>query len=303
MSETKRVVIAGGSGFVGKALQSSLEDKGYEVVVLSRREGSRARWDGEKLGEWAKFIDGAFAVINLAGETVAQKWTMQAMTGIEESRVKSSRVIGEAVRKATVAPEVWLNASAIGVYGSRGDEVLNEESKPGSENDFMPRVCLNWESEARSGNRVETRLIFLRIGIVLERDGGAFLALYRLTKAFLGGAPGDGKQWLSWIHRHDLVKMIIWAIENPGGRGVYNACAPNPVRYQDFCSILRSKMGRPFSPNIPGVFLKIGTLLGAPDASLLLDSTRVEPQRALSNGFEFDYPELELAIEDLVKAP
>ncbi len=296
----KRVVIAGGSGFIGSSLKSELENLGYEVVILTRKGGTQASWDGEKLGKWAELFEGAYAVINLAGETVAQKWTLQAMNSIRDSRLKTTRVIGEAFNSQANPPPVWINASAIGYYGSRGEEELTENSLAGASDQFLPNLCEKWEAEARTACPSTTRLVLVRIGVALGREGGAFLPLLKLAKFFLGGAPGKGTQWFSWIHKQDLVRLIIWAVENHNISGPINAVAPNPVRFNEFCKLLRQKLSRPFSPNIPAFFLQLGTAFGAPDASLLLDSCKVKPIKAIESGFQFSYETVEAAIADLV---
>ncbi len=288
-----KIVIAGASGFIGHHLSSRILDS-HELIQLVRS-GTGVHWDGKTLGPWAKELDGADVVINLAGAPVTLPWTQTNKKLILESRTFPTAVIAEAINLAQKPPKVWINGSAVGYYGNRADEILDELSAVG--NGFLPETCAQWENAA--GKPPNTRLIFLRTGVVLGTDGGALVPLLRLTSAFLGGAVGSGKQWMPWIHVDDLVSMMFWAIEN-NISGPINGTAPNPVTNADFMTTLRKVVGRPWAPPTPAFGLKLVNKVGGPDPSVLLDSTRAIPKQALDKGFKFEFEDLLPALQDLL---
>jgi uncharacterized protein (TIGR01777 family) len=290
-----KVVLAGGSGFIGKHLRKELESGGYEVVVLSRR--GEVRWDAKTLGPWTEHLEGAAAVVNLAGKSISVRMTEANKKEIFESRRAATEVIGEAVQRAKVPPKVWLNANAMGYYGDRGDEILTEDSPSGS--DYFAEVSRVWQAPLDKLDTPGTRKATLRIGFVLGKDGGGLPPLATLTKCFLGGRLGSGKQWLSWIHVDDVCRMFRWAIENEA-RGHYNAAAPNPATNETFMRALRKHLHRPWAPPAPAFALRLLGKVMAPDPSLALISTRLSPKRALQEGFRFRYPELDGALKDLL---
>ncbi|MBI1333099.1 MAG: TIGR01777 family protein [Armatimonadetes bacterium] len=289
----KKVVICGGSGLIGQALDKRLTDSGYDVVTVSRH---------PKLGEisWddlGRAIDGATAVINLSGRPIACKFTESNKREILNSRVESTQKVAKAFATCTNPPAKWINASAVGFYGNRGDETMTEASSPGS--GFVVDVCRAWEdaclkSEANCAKTV------LRIGVVLTSNGGAMSKLMPLTKAFLGGAVGNGLQWMSWIALKDLVRLFEWVIENDAP-SVVNACAPEPIRNGDFMAWLRRQLRRPWSPPVPAFMMKLLGQTVGPDASLLLDSTRAIPTQ--TGDFQFMVPSLENARLDDLSVP
>lgn len=303
---TKKVVIAGGSGFIGHALVREFDKAGYVVVVLSRSgspvKGAEVRqWDGETLGPWAEELERAEAVINLAGENIAQHWSKRTMQQILNSRVLSTRVIGQAISAASIPPKVWVNASAVGYYGDREGEELTESSAPGPKREFLVDVCVAWEHEVASTNTPQTRKTWMRTGLVIGRGGGVFEPLYMLTKWFLGGHVGNGSQYMPWIHMDDLAGMFRWAVENEAVAGPVNGTSPEPVNNRFFMATMRAVVGRPWAPPVPGFMLKIVAALGGPPASLLLEGQRALPGAAMEKGFEFKYKVLAHAIEDLIK--
>lgn len=303
---SKKVVIAGGSGFIGSALCKLFHDKGYEVVVLSRSGkapayAKAARWDGRSVGEWKSELDGCDVVVNLAGDNIAQHWTKESKTRILESRVESSRAIADAIHGVQSKPKVWINGSAIGYYGNRGDEELTEQSAPGKKGDFLVDTCVAWEATATQPDTEGTRKAILRTGLVLGRGGGTFEPLYNLTKWFLGGHAGSGDQIMSWIHIEDLCRMILAVAEGEITSPIVNGVAPAPVSNEFFMATMRAVLHRPGALPIPAFFLKLVSQLGGPEASLLLEGQRVLPKAAMDAGFSFRYPSLKEAIEDLVK--
>jgi uncharacterized protein len=292
------IVIAGGSGFIGQICRRLFSEAGYSVIVLTRKqpvEVSEVYWDAKSLGDWVSKLDGAIAVVNLCGKTIATKFTESTKAEILTSRTATTKLIGDAIEICEVKP-LWLNASAIGFYGDRGDEVLSETSSSGQ--GFLGETCLAWEDAILKHN-VDCPKAVVRIGVVLGAGEGALKPLVTLTKLFLGGAAGNGKQSFSWIHAVDLVRMMVWIV-NERKVGIYNGTAPSPVTNAEFMACLRGVLHRPWSPPAPAIVLQvIGNLFG-PDASLLLSSQRVLPTRALSEGFQFEYSELEPALKSLL---
>ncbi len=307
MAGVGKVVLAGGTGLIGRPLAAALEAAGHEVVLLVRREspqGSEAAryrqvlWEGRALGPWQAELDGARAVYNLAGRSVSCKWTPANRRAILDSRVESTRAIGDAALACRRPPEVWINASATGYYGDRGDEAVDERSEPGR--GFLADVCRAWEDAIfdhplRGGGKVA-----LRTGVVLANEGGAFPILRTLAQAFLGGAAGSGGQWMSPIHIDDLVRLYVAAMDG-GYEGAVNATMPKPERNRDLMLVLRHRLGRAFGLNAPEWAIRLlGSTLG-PDAELALGSTRALPQEALDAGFAFKYGDIEAAFDALLR--
>lgn len=287
-----RIVLAGGSGLIGRKLSVLFKSKGYEVKILSRRSGeNRIIWDAKTVGDWWKALEGAHTVINLTGESINQKFTEESKSTIRLSRIESTKAIHDAISKCDQKP-FWINASAVGFYGTGGDQILDESAPHGK--GFLGEVCEEWEQLPR-----EHQAGIIRIGIVLDPEGGALKPLDTITRFFIGGAAGDGKQWMPWIHIDDLCEMIVWVAENRLA-GPTNLCAPNPVTNAEFMEILRKVRNRPWSPPAPKFMLDlIGKTVG-PDSSLILNSTRCVPKRALDLGYEFKFSELEIALKSLL---
>jgi uncharacterized protein (TIGR01777 family) len=298
MTSRPKLVLAGGSGFIGKALVNHFSD--WDVVLLTRgnflSQTRSVQWDGRSQGAWAKEVDGADAVINLAGAPITLKWTPENRKKIVDSRVESTTAIGQAISEASNPPPVWVNSSAVGFYGNRGDEVLDEGSSAGS--GFLAEACQAWEEAMLAISLPKTRCSLMRTGIVLGRGGGALDPLSKLAKVGLGGSAGDGAQWIPWIHIEDLCRMCRWMLE--AGTGPVNGCAPEPARNRDFMAALRHAVKRPWSPPVPRPVLQIVGKLFGPDPETILGSTRVVPRFALENGFDWSYRSLDLALADLV---
>jgi hypothetical protein len=276
-----RVVIAGASGLIGTALSQALRDRGDEVTALPRL--GKAPWN----------VEGADAVVNLAGASVAGKrWSTEYKKEITDSRVLSTRALGEAIRAASRRPHVLVNASAVGYYGGRGDEVLDESSGPGD--DFLADVSQQWEAEAR---RTEVRSVQVRTGIVLSSKGGALASMLRPFKAFVGGPVGNGKQWFPWIHLVDEVAGILWCIDEDRMRGPVNFAAPGIVTMKEFAKALGRALHRPSWAPVPAAPLKL--LLGE-FATALLEGQRAVPKKLLDAGFRFRFPDVEAALRDVL---
>lgn len=240
-------------------------------------------------------MDGAEGVIHLAGEPIAGKrWTAEQKQKIRSSRIDTTRALVAAIAAAKQKPRFLINSSAIGYYGARGDEALNEQAGPGS--DFLARLCVDWEGEAIKAEEHGLRVIRLRTGIVLGRGGGALAKMLLPFKLFIGGPLGSAKQWMSWIHLEDEIGLIQFLIENPQARGVVNATAPNPVTMKEFCQTLGRALHRPSWAPVPAFALRL--MLGEM-AEMLLTGQRVLPEKALSLGYRFRYPDLREALRAL----
>jgi uncharacterized protein (TIGR01777 family) len=292
----KRIILAGGSGFVGSALVPALRARGYEPLVLGRS-GTDLQWDGKRIGEWATALDGAQAVVNLTGKNINCRHTEENRRMIISSRVDSVRALGEAIAHSAAPPKVFVQASGVGYYGDTGDRVADEDSPPGT--DFPAEICRLWEGAFDALNLPATRKVILRPGVVLGRDGGALPMLEKLTRWFLGGAVGNGRQFISWIHVADIVRMFVSAIEQPELSGVFNATSPRPVTNNEFMRELRHALHRPWSPPVPSAFARAGAWLIGTDGELALTSTRCVPRQFVKHGFDFQFPNLRDAFADL----
>lgn len=290
-----KLVIGGANGLIGSALLRALRARGDEVVALARRPSAagEVRWDGRTLP--ASVLDGADAAINMSGANIgARRWTDAFKKEIAESRVQSTRAFVEAMRGARRKPRVFVNASAVGVYGGGGDEEVTETTPTGS--DFLAGVCKASEGEATRAEELGVRTVLLRTGIVLAREGGALKQMMPPFKAFVGGPIGTGRQWVPWIHMEDEVALVLWALDG-GVRGPLNAVAPAPVRMKDFAHSLGRALHRPAFFSVPSLVLRIG--LGEM-AEVLLEGQRAVPKKAVDAGFRFRFVELEPALRDLV---
>jgi uncharacterized protein (TIGR01777 family) len=283
------VAVTGASGFVGARLVDVLRRQGHTVRAVSLRNSPLA-------SDLARELEPCEAVIHLAGEPVAQRWTARAKERIRASRIGGTRALVEAMAGLARPLEVLISASAIGYYGSRGEEILTEDSPPAD--DFLARLAVEWESEARAAERAGTRVVSLRIGVVLGQNGGALAKMLLPFRLGVGGRIGNGTQWMSWIHLDDLVALMSFLLPESTLRGVFNATSPHPVRNTEFTRELAHAVHRPAIFPVPSVALK---LLYGEMAGMILGSQRVEPQAALRAGFEFSFPEIGAALRDVLK--
>ena len=299
----RRAVIAGGSGFIGRALTRELVGRGFEVMILTRSPRQRTdgvvevAWDGIRTGPWVACIDGAYAVINLTGKNINCPQTPENLRAIITSRVSSVNAIASAIGSAQEPPKVWVQASAVGFYGDTGQQAGDETTPAGT--DVLADICRQWEAAFNEAPAPTTRKVTLRIGFVLGRDGGALPVLSKLTRLFLGGAAGSGRQYISWIHLADQAAMFAAAVAENAMAGVFNAVAPNPVTNAEFMRELRRTLHRPWSPPAPAMAVKIGARLMGSEGSLALISQRCLPRKLLSLGFRFRFSDLEAALADL----
>ncbi len=307
-----KIVIAGGTGFLGGPLAEVYAEEGHDVRVLTRglppgetRHDpgtgvpgvNRVGWkpDGQS-GPWAAAIDGADAVINLAGTGIADKrWTPQRKAEIRDSRIVPTRSLVAATSSVGTPPPVFISISGVNYYGASGDEAKTEAAPPGD--DFLARLCIDWEAEARRAESASTRVIPLRSGVVIERTGGALARMITPFRFFAGGPIGSGRQYMSWIHRIDWVEMVRWIVETPAAAGPLNATAPVPVTNREFARALGRALHRPSLLPAPGFALKLA--LGEMAEPLLLTGARVVPARAQALGFHFRYPEIDLAFRGI----
>ncbi len=299
-----RVVITGGSGLIGRALTVDLAAAGREVVVLSRRPdkvaglpaGARAEsWDAASAEGWAHLVDGAEAVVHLAGESIGEgRWTAAKKRRIEDSRVRSSRAVAAAIEAAGRKPRVLLQGSAVGYYGPR-DEEATEDTPPGD--DFLARVAVAWEGATAAVEGMGVRRAVLRTGVVLATDGGALPKMLLPFRLFAGGPVGSGRQWLPWIHLADEVAAIRFLLEDEGARGPFNLTAPQPLTNREFSRVLGRVLKRPSFLPAPAFALRLA--LGEM-ADLVLKGQRAVPKRLGELGFTFRFPDAESALRDLL---
>ena len=307
-----KVAIPGGSGQVGSILARAFVASGDEVVVLSRKPGPApwrvAPWDGETLGDWAKEVDGADVVINLAGRSVNCRYNPRNREAIVESRVRSTRVVGRAIAGASRPPRAWLQAGTATIYDHRldapNDEATGIIGGPGFSETwrFSLGVARAWESALDEADTPGTRKVSLRAAMTMSPDpGGVFDTLLRLVRFGLGGASGDGRQYVSWVHEVDFVRAVRWLIDRDDLAGPVNIASPNPLPNRDFMRDLRQAWGIPVGLPAAGWMLEVGARALGTETELILKSRRVVPGRLLEAGFAFDFPDWPLAAADLCR--
>jgi uncharacterized protein (TIGR01777 family) len=303
----KRIIIAGGTGFIGRAIARELASSGADVVILTRTPdsattvGRHVYWDGKTLGEWTREVDGADAVINLAGKNVNCRYTPKALAEVDESRVNAVAAMNTAIAQSQNPPRVLIQAATTAIYGDTGDRWLDETTPPGY--GVPPLTALKWEHAFATHPTPQTRRVTLRISFVLGREGGALSMLSKLAKCFLGGAVGSGRQYISWIHIDDLVSLVVRAIEDDSLSGIYNVATPNPVTNAQFMRALRRAHRRPWSPPTPAPLVRLGCFVMRTEPVLALTGRRVLPKRLAEMGFAFRFPELTAAMDDIVINP
>ena len=307
-----RIVIPGGSGQVGTVLARAFHHEGHDVVVLSRRPGVQpwrvVAWDGQRLSGWRREIDGSDVVINLAGRSVNCRYTAANRKEILDSRISSTRVVGEAIARAAEPPCVWLQASTATIYAHRYDRPNDEQTGMLGGNEsaapntwrFSIDVARAWERAFDEAVTTRTRKVALRSAMTLSPDsGGVFDALVGLVRRGLGGSAGDGRQYMSWVHYEDFVAAVRWLIERDDVDGVVNVASPNPLPNAEFMRLLRGAFGVPFGLPARGWMLEIGAVLMRTETELILKSRRVVPGKLLERGFTFKYPVWNDAARDL----
>jgi hypothetical protein len=304
-----RVIITGGTGLIGKALANSLAHDHHEVIVLSRNKNKTSglaggvqvvEWDARTAQGWGALADGAGAIINLAGESIAgegfppSRWTPERKRRIRDSRVNAGRAITEAVKAANNKPSVLIQSSAVGYYGTHGDQDITEDAPLGS--DFLADVSQEWEAATAEVEKMGVRRVIIRTGIVLSTKGGVLPLMALPFRLFAGGPIGSGKQQIPWIHIDDQIGAIRFLMENAAARGAYNLSAPNPLSNAEFGKAIGRALGRPSFFPTPGIAFKLafGEL-----AMLLLEGQRAVPRRLQEAGYAFQYADADAALKDL----
>ena len=286
-----RVLLTGGTGFIGSRLRPALAARGHEVKVVSRKPGADFDWTAESIRRGVRETD---AIVHLAGEGIAdRRWTAARKRALVESRVRTTRLLAEAA--AERRPGCLLTASAVGYYGPSEAEGLTEDAPPGD--DFLARLCVEWEASTAPAREAGVRVATPRFGVVLHPEGGALRKMLLPFRMFVGGPIGSGEQWMSWIHLADLLALIVFLLEHDDARGPFNATAPRPVRMKEFAHSLGRALHRPSLVPLPALVPRL--LLGEA-ADVVLTGQHVVPRRATESGFRFSFPEIEPALRDLV---
>jgi len=298
-----KIAVTGATGLIGAALCERLRQEGNDVLVITRRENSSSpfpvvHWNPERGELDTRSLEGVDAVVHLAGETIAERWTREKKERIRTSRVAGTRFLVDGLKRLSKRPSVLIGSSAVGFYGNRGDEELDEGSPPGT--GFLPEICQAWEAEVARASELGMRAVRLRTGIVLSTKGGALAKMLLPFKLGLGGPVGSGSQWMSWIHIDDVVGGYHFALHHSDLSGAANLTAPQPVRNADFTRALGRALGRPAFLPAPGFALKL--IFGEMAQDLLLDGQKVLPRRLESAGYKFQHTGVDDALADAVSS-
>ena len=300
-----RVFMTGGTGFVGSVLSENLVRKGYGVTLLTRKIGKSrpvphgvalVEGDPAEPGSWQEKAAGHEVFINLAGASIFRRWTEKGKSLIRESRIRTTRNLVNAIAAGTGKKTALLNASAVGYYGFHGDEALSEAASPGK--DFLAGVAREWEAAALNAQPLGTRVVLCRFGIVMGSGGGALQEMVPVFKKGLGSSLGSGKQWFSWIHQMDLVRIFLFLLEREDLSGPFNCTAPEPVRNMDLTRVLGKVLEKPIiMPSVPAFVIR---MVKGEFGNVLLKGQKVIPERLLKAGFQFQYPDITRALSDLL---
>lgn len=301
-----RVVLAGGSGFLGRALLDALKRREHQTVVLSRSDSTIPNadevvvWDGKSMGGWMDALYRADCIVNLCGSPIERRWSGEQKRRIVASRVEPTRALGQALSKLSSRPAQWVNISAIGYYGNLVNRLVTEEDPPGE--DFLGHACSSWEAAQLETVPQDVRACRIRLGVVMGKQDGFLPIIASLARWFLGGAAGSGKQWVSWIHLEDAVELMLWALEKRLD-GTWNAVAPHPLTNAELMAKVRRSLGRPWCPPAPAFLIKsVATLLGK-EGSVILGGQRVSAEKCVSAGFTFQFPDVDSALDNLLRGP
>lgn len=302
----KKVVLAGGSGNLGKTLTHSFLTLGYQVVVLSRQnkhstqEGVQfVKWDAQEIGDWVQHLEGVDVLINLCGESIATSFTESNKRVLRDSRIIPTLLLGKALQQITPTASLWINFSGISIFEDM--EGLHDEDSAVVGTNFLACLSQEWEDAFASCEVKETKKVVLRVSPVLSPDNGMFAELYPLVRCGLGGTVGDGRQYISWIHEHDFVRLTQWIISLENPAPIYHACSPYPESNAAFMSKFRKAVGVKVGIPLPTLLAKVGAWAKGVDAGLLLASVSVTSCTAREEGFQYAFPKLEEALENLLK--
>ncbi|MRG47612.1 TIGR01777 family protein [Chitinophaga sp. SYP-B3965] len=302
--QNKKIVIAGGTGFIGESLIDHFGSTN-RIIILSRKPQpprdhvTYAYWDGKNIGEWAQLLEGTDLLINLAGKSVNCRYTEENKAAILASRIESTQVLGEAVKQLKKPPTLWINSGSATIYRHSEDKPMDEFTGE-IRNDFSVQVCKRWEQSFNDIRLTATRKVILRIAVTLGKQGSVMIPYLNMIKFGLGGFQGSGRQMYSWVHVTDLARMMEWLYEHPECSGTYNCAAPNPVTNKAFMTSLRKATGSSFGLPAYTWMLKIGAQLIGTETELLLKSRWVIPTRITHAGFTFQYPELPAAFQQII---
>ena len=301
-----KIVITGGTGLLGTSLVNYFKDCGNEIIILSRTHRPDSvdirycKWDAKNPGPWCKALANADVLINLNGKSVDCRYTNRNKQLIYDTRLDATNALGQATLKCSHPPKLWINAASATIYPHSLDRKMTEEAVD-FEDDFSVDVCKKWESAFHSFDLPDTRKVVLRIGIVLSKEGSAMLPLKMLAKLGLGGKIGKGNQMVSWVHEIDFVKAVNFIVDNDNLRGTFNVTSPAPICNKEFMKLLRKSVGVPLGIPTPEWLLALGAFFLRTEPELVLKSRYVIPEKLLQYGFSFRYPQLDLALKDLLK--
>jgi uncharacterized protein (TIGR01777 family) len=301
----RKIVIAGGSGYLGSLLIKKYDDGNTNLVILTRgnnrkdKNVSYIEWNAKTIGAWSKELEGADVVFNLVGKSVNCRYTEQNKREIIASRVDATTVIGQAIQQAKIPPKLWINAGSAAIYGNSGDIVKGEISLVGE--GFSAEVCKQWEASFNNVDTPKTRKVFLRIGLVFDKDAWVLKPFLNLAKWGLGGTLGNGDQYVSWIHEEDFLNVLDYVIKHEDIKGVLNCSSPNPVTNKEFMKAVRKACSVPFGISHPAFLIRIGSKIIGTEADLALSGRRVVSKIMEEKKFPYKYPKLEDALHHLLK--
>lgn len=297
------LLLTGGTGFIGQSLVTALKQAGWRIFILTRNAEKYAAKNADSINYISSLNEIAHepidAIINLAGETIAQRWTKFAKQKIVNSRIETTRLLVDYISAASHKPSVFISGSAVGYYGTSDNHVFNESTTPSDGGDFAKHVCIQWEKEALKATSCGVRTVVLRMGAVLEKSGGMLQKLLPSFRLGMGCTMGSGGQWLSWIDRDDLIRLILFIISEPKSEGAINATAPEAITNREFCQRLAKILNRPCLFTIPTFVLK--SAFGDMAEEIMLQGQNVMPSKAINYGFEFLYPTLEQSLHKILR--
>jgi uncharacterized protein (TIGR01777 family) len=299
----QKIIIAGGTGFLGNSLRNKYKNLDVEIIILTRKkiqnEGNitYVHWDAKTLGSWISHLEGSTAIINLVGKSVNCRYTEDNKKEIIASRVDATSIIGKAISTCLHPPKVWINAGSAAIFGDSGSKIKDENSSVG--NGFSPQICKEWEQAFDEAVTPNTRKVFLRIGLVLQKGGGILKPFMNLARFGLGGKIGTGSQYMSWIHEEDFTNVIDWVIQDESVQGILHCASPFPVTNKDFMKAMRLAVSVPFGFSNPAFLIRIGAIFIGTEAELVLSGRRVISRILHEKNFKFKYPHIQDAVQQL----